>query len=213
MSEQLPPDETAEPAALDSPAEPASVPAERHPIHLVVTDDLVRSRLTVFFRILLVIPHVLWLMIWGIAAILLLIVAWVVGIVTGRVPDALHGFLAAYLRYWTHVYAYFWIAANPYPSFTGAAGYPIDVDIAGPTSQSRLTIFFRLVLVIPAYLVTYVLQNVGNVVAILAWFYALFTGRANKGMRDLLAYCLRYQAQTTGYIFLLTQRYPSFSDD
>jgi hypothetical protein len=35
----------------------------------------------------------------------------------------------------------------------------------------------------------------------------------SKGMRDLLAYCLRYQAQTYGYVMLLTQRYPSFSDE
>jgi hypothetical protein len=36
---------------------------ERHPIGLVVTDDLRRSRLAVFFRLLLVIPHVsAWLL-------------------------------------------------------------------------------------------------------------------------------------------------------
>ena len=43
--------------------------------------------------------------------------------------------------------------------------------------------------------------------------YSLFTGKANKGMRDLQAYCIRYQAQTHAYLLLLTQRYPSFSDD
>ena len=32
-------------------------------------------------------------------------------------------------------------------------------------------------------------------------------------MQELLCYCIRYQAQTWGYYFLLTQRYPSFSDD
>jgi hypothetical protein len=58
-----------------------------------------------------------------------------------------------------------------------------------------------------------VLQNVAWIVAFLGWFYALFTGRMSKGMRDLLAYCLRYQAQTYGYVMLLTQRYPSFSDE
>ncbi len=57
------------------------------------------------------------------------------------------------------------------------------------------------------------LQLVGQVVGILAWFYALFTGSMNGGMRDLLAYWLRYQAQTYGYVMLLTGRYPSFSDE
>ena len=186
---------------------------ERHPIHLVVTDDLQRSRLTVFFRLLLAIPLFIWLAVWGIAVVFVAIVGWVTALVLGRLPDGLHSFLAAYDRFQTHVNAYFFIAANPYPSFTGAPGYPLDVDIAPSAPQSRLTVFFRLILAIPAFIVLYVLQLVGQVVGILSWFYALFTGSMNRGMRDLLAYWLRYQAQTYGYALLLTGRYPSFSDE
>lgn len=192
------------------------IPAEhaaRHPIHLVVTDDLRRSRLTVFFRLLLAIPHLVWAGLWGMAAYLLAVVGWVLGIVLGRVPDGLHRFLAAYVRYQTHVYAYVSLAANPFPGFTGAPGYPLDVEVASAARQNRLGVLFRLLLAIPAFIVLYVLQLVGSVVMILAWFYALFVGKLPKGMRDLLAYWLRYQAQTTGYVLLLTGRYPSFSDD
>jgi hypothetical protein len=186
---------------------------EPHPIRLVVTDDLQRSRLTVFFRLLLVIPVALWLALWAIAAFLVVIVAWFAGLFTGRVPDGLHRFLASFVRCSVQVSAYFVIAANPYPSFTGAPGYPVDVSIADPVKQSRLTIFFRGILVIPAYIVFYVLSQVAQLVSIACWFYAVFTARQHKGMQELLCYCLRYQAQTTGYYFLLTQRYPSFSDD
>ena len=184
-----------------------------HPIHLVVDDDLERNRLTVFFRLILAIPHIVWWGLWSLAVSLAVLVAWVVGIFAGRIPDALHSFLAAYVRYSTHLFAYMGIVADPYPGFTGAPGYPIDLEVAQATSQSRLTILFRLILAIPAAIVANVLQNVAGIVALLAWFYALFTGKANKGMRDLQAYCLRYQAQTHGYLLLLTQRYPSFSDD
>jgi hypothetical protein len=184
-----------------------------HPIHLIVTDDLVRSRLTVFFRLVLAIPLVLWLALWSLAVAFAVIVAWVVGIVTGRIPNSLHSFMAQYVRFSTQVNAYVWIAANPYPSFMGDTGYPVDLGIADPVQQSRLTILFRLVLAIPAAIVTNVLQNVAWIVAIFAWFLGVITGRANKGMEELLAYILRYQAQTYGYVLLLTQRYPSFSDD
>lgn len=194
------------------PATLADAP-EPHPIRLVVTDDLRRSRLTVFFRLLLFIPLAIWAAVWGIAVAVVVVVAWVAGIATGRVPDGLHEFLAAYTRYVTHVSAYVWIAADPYPGFTGRPGYPVDVAIAPAARQTRLTVFFRLLLAIPAAIVLNVLQNVAYVVAVLAWFYALFTGGMSRGMRDLLAYCLRYQAQTYGYVMLLTQRYPSFSDD
>jgi hypothetical protein len=186
---------------------------ERHPIQLVVTDDLERNRLTVLFRLLLAIPHFIWLALWGIAVAFAAIAAWLVGLVLGRVPDGLHGFIAAFVRYQTHVNAYFAIAADPFPGFSGASGYPIDVDIAPATPQNRLTILFRLLLGIPAFIVLYVLQLVAQLVMILAWFYALFAGNLAKGLRDVLAYWLRYQAQTAGYIALLTGRYPSFSDE
>jgi hypothetical protein len=184
-----------------------------HPIHLVVTDDLQRNRLTVFFRLLLVIPHLVWLMLWGIAVWFAVVAAWFVGIFTGRVPEGLHDFIGSYLRYTTHVYAYFLIAADPFPAFDGARGYPIDLEIAPPVQQSRLAIFFRILLAIPAFFVLWVLQYVAQVVAFLAWFYALFAGKLHPGLRDVLAYYLRYNAQTGGYVSLLTQRYPSFSDD
>jgi hypothetical protein len=195
-----------------TPAVPLDAPL-RHPIHIVVTDDLRRTRLTVFFRLILVIPHLLWLMLWGIAAYLAVLVAWVVGIFMGRIPNGLHDFMAAFLRYENHVFAYVSLAADPYPAFTSDATYPVDLQIAPAASQNRLTILFRVLLAIPALIVVYVLRLVAEVVAFLAWFYALFTGGMYRGMRDLLAYWLRYEAQTVGYLLLLTSRYPSFSDD
>jgi hypothetical protein len=184
-----------------------------HPIQLVVTDDLRRNRLTVFFRLLLAIPLFLWIVLWGILVSFAVILAWVVGLVAGRVPDGLHEFLARYNRFSTHLSGYVWLVADPYPGFAGNPGYPADLRIAPATTQNRLTILFRLILAIPAAIVMSVLQNVAWIVAFLGWFYALFTGQMSKGMRDLLAYCLRYQAQTYGYLMLLTQRYPSFSDE
>ncbi len=47
-----------------------------YPIRLVVTDDLRRSRLTVFFRYLLALPHIVWLALYGIAAYIVLFIAW-----------------------------------------------------------------------------------------------------------------------------------------
>ena len=92
-------------------------------------------------------------------------------------------------------------------------GYPVDVEIAGPVKQSRLTIFFRGILVIPAYIVFYVLSQVAQLVSIACWFYALFTGRQHKGMQELLCVLPPLPGADLRLLFLLTQRYPSFSDD
>jgi uncharacterized protein DUF4389 len=182
-----------------------------HPIRLAVSDDLRRSRLTVLLRLLLAVPHLVWLYLWTIAAELASIVAWFAALFTGRVPDGLHAFLAAYLRYLTQVTAYVTLLADPFPGFAGASGYPVDVVIAPPQPQSRLVVFFRLLLAIPAWIVASVLGAVLRVVAVLGWFVCLATGRMPEGMRNLGSYCLRYEAQTYGYTLLLEDRYPSFS--
>ena len=50
--------------------------SEAHPIGLIVDDDLQRNRLTVFFRLLLAIPQLIWLGLWGILVYFAVIVAW-----------------------------------------------------------------------------------------------------------------------------------------
>src|SRR3954468_21238 len=80
--------------------------AEHHPVGLIVTDDLQRNRLTVFFRLLLAIPHFIVVALWGILVYLVVVVAWIVAIFTGRVPDGLHKFIATWVRSATRVSAY-----------------------------------------------------------------------------------------------------------
>jgi len=191
---------------------PAAAAADHHPIGLVVTDDLRRNRLTVFFRLLLAIPHFIVLWIWGIVTGIAVIVAWFAGLFTGRVPEGLHGFLAAYLRYGTRVTAYVFLLADPWPPVSGSeGGYPIDVRVDPAGRQSRLTVAFRIFLAIPALMLTYVFRAVNQIVALIGWFYCLATGRMNEGMRNISAWLLRYETQTYAYLMLLTDRYPSLA--
>jgi hypothetical protein len=186
--------------------------SEAHPIGLIVDDDLRRNRLTVFFRLLLAIPQVIWLALWGIVTYLAVLIAWFAALFAGRVPDGLHGFIARYLRALTHVSSYVLLLADPWPPFGGAAGaYPVDVRIDPSEPQSRVTVLFRVLLAIPAILLSYVFRIVNNLVAFLAWFYCLFAGRMHQGLRDLSLWMLRYELQTYAYLFLLTGRYPSLS--
>jgi hypothetical protein len=182
----------------------------RHPIGLIVNDDLRRSRLTVFFRLLLAIPHFIVLYVLGIVIEVVLFVAWIAGLILGRLPDGLHDFLAGYLRYLTRVSAYVLLLADPWPPFSSRP-YPIDVRIDPPQQQNRLTILVRLLLAIPAGIISAVFRVVNTLLAMFAWFYCLAVGRMHEGMRNLSAWMLGYEAQTYGYTFLLTSRYPSLS--
>jgi Domain of unknown function (DUF4389) len=177
-----------------------------------VDDDLTRSRLTVFFRLLLVLPHLVWLELWSFAFFAVAVFNWFATLFAGRSEDDVHSFLGRYVRYSTHLNAYLLLVANPWPRFSGKAGtYPVDLELEPPQGQNRWATAFRLVLVLPAYVFSSVLTAVAQVIALVGWFVCLALGRMPKGMRDLSAYCVRYQAQTFAYLFLLTSRYPSLA--
>ncbi len=190
------------------PVTPGDPPAQA--VRLVLSDDGRRSRLTVFFRLLLAFPHFVWLLLWGIAVVVAAIVNWVATLALGRSPEAFHRFLGAYLRYQLHVGSFATLVANPFPGFTGAAGrYPVDLEIDPPERQHRLKTLFRIFLALPAILLTSALSSALVVVAFFGWFAALATGRMPTGFRNAGAYVLRYSAQTYAYgYYLLTDRYP-----
>jgi hypothetical protein len=180
-----------------------------HPLRLVVDDDLARSRLTVFFRLLLAIPQFVWIALWSVLAFPAAIAAWITALILGRVPSPLHRFLAAYVRYAMHLSAFVYVIGRKFPGFLGREGsYGTDLRIDPPRRQNRWKTLFRLVLAIPAFLLAGALGSVVFIAAILGWWAALVTGRMPEGLRNLGASCLRYTAQTYAYVFLLTDRYP-----
>lgn len=191
----------------------APLVATEHPVHLRITDDLRRTRLTVAFRLILVIPHALWLALLAIAGVLAVIANWFATLVKGRSPDGLHNFLGGLLRYGTHVAAYITLIADPYPKFwllQEAGEYPVDLEIAPPEPQNRWTVFFRIILAIPALIVANVLSDLACVLAVFAWVMGVLFARVPEGIRNFAALALRYQIQTYAYVALLTPRYPNF---
>jgi hypothetical protein len=183
----------------------------QHRIRLVVTDDLQRNRLTVFFRLILAIPHVIWLFLWGIVATLAAIANWFATLVKGESPEGLHNFLATYLRYMTQVYAYILLIADPFPGFGGKPGYPVEIEVDPPQPQNRWTVGFRIFLAIPAFIIAGIFGYLNRILALFSWFVALVLGRVPEGLRNVAAFALRFEQQTAGYTLLLTGRYPSFN--
>lgn len=77
-----------------------------------------RNRLTVFFRLIMAIPHVIVLYIIQIVAMIVLFISWIVALFTGSVPAGMHNFLAGFLRYSTRFNAYVWLLTDEYPPFS-----------------------------------------------------------------------------------------------
>jgi hypothetical protein len=193
--------------------EQAAASAPQHPVRLRVTDDLRRTRLTAFFRLLLAIPHFLWAALLGIFVLLAAIADWFATLIKGRSPDGLHNFLAGYLRYTTQITAYALLIADPFPGFlliNMKPEYPIDLEVDPPVEQNRWTVAFRIILAIPALFVANILRNLSGLLAIFSWVMAVITARVPEGIRNFAALALRFETQTYAYVALLTPRYPSF---
>ena len=111
----------------------------------------------------------------------------------------LHRFIAAFVRYQAHVFAFLYLVANPFPGFTARGGYPLAIVVDDPSAsggsspssaccsrclrsssraRSRRSCSWRL----------------GG------WFASLVTGRMPSGLRALGAVTIRYSAQVTAYL-------------
>lgn len=98
-------------------------------------------------------------------------------------------------------------AAPPVP------GYPVRALFAPPQRQSRLSVFFRLLIAIPAFIVLAFVGFAAAVVTFVAWFIILITGHFPGGMFKFCAGAQRWGLRVQAYLYLMTDRYPPFSLD
>jgi hypothetical protein len=98
------------------------------------------------------------------------------------------------------------------PGGGGEPGTPDEILLAfaEPAGQRRLTVLVRIILAIPHLIVLYVLSIASEVVALICWFAALFTGRLPGGLADFQVGYLRWLTRFSAYLFLLTDVYPPF---
>jgi hypothetical protein len=173
-----------------------------------------RSRLTTFFRIILVIPHLVVVAVWGFLAFFAVIAAWFALVITARYPQALYDFIAGLMRYSTAVHGYFALLTDEYPPFSADTDdFPVHLKIPPPRPEyNRLHAAFRLITAIPPYIIAYAMQIVWEIGALLAWFAIVVLGKQPKGLQDMIVLGLSYQQRAYTYILLLTEKWPSFLD-
>ncbi len=175
-----------------------------------------RSRLTTFFRLLMVIPVAIVLYVFGIVASIAVLIAWFAIVITGRYPAGLYKFVADFVRFATRVTGYGALLTDSYPPFSGAddSAYPIRMHFDGPLQQySRLKTFFRFLLAIPIVVLRYVMGLLLEIGAFAAWFVIVVSGKMPRGLFDLMVLANSYTARSDAYLFLLTETYPPFQDE
>jgi Domain of unknown function (DUF4389) len=174
-----------------------------------------RSRLTAFFRLILAIPPLIVVAIYGILAFIATIIAWFAIVITAHFPRVLYEFVAGYTRSLARVTAYVALVCDPYPPFSGAhdPAYPVRMEFSRLEHYSRLKTFFRFILAIPILLLRYVIDPLLRLTAVFAWFVIVIVGRLPRGLFDIMVLANSFIARSDAYILLLTETYPPFQDE
>lgn len=187
-----------------------------NPISFTSEYEIERNRLTTFFRGIIVIPWVIWASLYGIAALVVVVIAWFAMLFTGRFPEGMYGFVAGYVRLTARITAYALLLTDELPSFGAGPEpeYPVAVDVAPPQERyHRGKTFFKYLLAFPQMLIGgYGLAYVQLWAAFVAWFRIMFTGRQSITMQEALLASTAYLVRSGGFLLMLTEAHPRLLD-
>lgn len=171
-----------------------------------------RNRLTVAFRIILAIPHLIVSQVWGYLAQILALVQWFIAVFTGQRNDGIWNMQRQWLDYSSRVSGYTSLLYDPYPAFGTAPGpVPVVTGIEMEQPANRLTVGLRIIWMIPAVLLAIVISIGAMFVGLVSWFAILFTGKHPRGMWDFLHRAIKYSQQVQAYGLLMTDTYPKWA--
>lgn len=172
-----------------------------------------RNRLTVFFRLIVVIPHLIWACLYGFAFGVVVLIAWFVIVFTARWPSGMYEFAAGFLRFYGRVLAYLYLVSDTYPPFDGGEHpeYDVTITIAPPQERySRVKTGFRFILAIPVLIIQYFFSLWLFAVAVIIWIVAVFTGKTSAGLTEAMRMPMAYYVRSTAYVYLVTEDWPPF---
>jgi Domain of unknown function (DUF4389) len=198
-------------------AVPAELPEAPQPIDLAFPNREKQRRWTVLIRWILCLPLAVVVFVIGIAAELVAIIGWVAALGTGRAPAFVRQLVTIYLRLSLRLYAYNFLLTDRFPAFD-FAGVPDDrthISVPPATRLHRGAVFFRLILVLPAVLLSELLFGGLQLMSVLMWLVVLIAGRLPRSFHQAFAAGIRYQIRIYGYFLLAVPTYPSdlFGDE
>ena len=200
-----------------------------YPVNLEVEyPDRKLNRLTSFFRVFMVIPIAIILVLvsggpswnWGqdiaiAAGGILFLPTLLMILFRQKYPRWWFDWNVNLVKFSARVSAYLGLLTDTYPSTDEEQ--TVHLTIAYPDAKADLKRGMPLVkwfLAIPHYVVLACLGFAAWIVTIIAWFAILFTGKYPRGMFDFVVGVGRWGLRVAAYAFLLvTDRYPPFSLD
>jgi len=193
-------------------AEATVAGASGYPLRYDVEYQEKHSRLLIFVRWLLAIPHFLILYaLMGVANVILFIAFFAI-LFTRRFPRGLFDFVVNIYRWNANVSAYVGLLRDEYPPFSWEAGkYPVTYEVDYPEQLNRWLPLVKWLLALPHYIVLMLLLIVAVLLWIVAWLAILITGRFPQGIFNFIVGVTRWGYRVNAYVYLLRDDYPPFS--
>lgn len=220
----VPPPVVAPPAAPPPlpRSEPPGPPPSPYPVSVIVPHDTGQNRLWgipvigIWIRAILVIPQVIVLFVLGLILALLLLVSWIPILFMGRQTGYLYDVVGGYFRLWARTGLFVALMTGRYPPFGPGGEAPISVRYDQREEQNRLWgipvlgIGVRVILLIPHFVVLWVLGIGVGLIAWISWIPVLGNGRQADAIVDYVGGVFRWSVRVGSYALLLTGTYPPF---
>ncbi len=166
-------------------------------------------------KLIILIPHFIILYVLGFVVGITQLVIWLGVLFGGRYPAWAFGLTAGYVRWIIRLSLYFYGITDEYPAFSMEA--PGDIAIVAPQSSSRfwaipfIGAFVKWIILIPHFIVLYVLGFVVGLAQLVIWIPVLFTGTYPSWAYSLVSGTVLWTARLASYFLGLTDDYPPFS--
>jgi hypothetical protein len=149
------------------------------------------------------------------------LVAWIPVLFTGQYPEWNRSVAEGLIRYTKRATSFFYGLTDRYPSFglqdePGGGGDAV-VSVARQESYNRLYavpvvgIVIKMVMLIPHFVVLYLLGVVVGVLQLITWIPVLFNGQYPSWGHSLVGGYIRWTARIMAFGLGLTDIYPPFS--
>ena len=184
--------------------------ADTYPARLAVDYPGQLSRLTTFFRPILMIP--IWIVLGGLSCS----IAFATGLMIlfrRRYPRWWFDFSRELARFGLRVGAYGLLLTDVYPSTEDEQSVHAEIDYPNAqTDLNRWLPLFKWLLAIPHYIALFFVGIVAFLALVVAWISILITGRYPVAIFDFIVGVMRWGLRVNAYVALLvTDRYPPFS--
>jgi hypothetical protein len=165
----------------------------------------------VLLRGLLALPLGVVIIFIGIATEVVVFIGWFGALFTGRAPGFTRDMVSMYLRMQLRLNSYTYLLTDRFPPFAteDVPDYPARVAVPEGTALNRWAVFFRIILVVPAWIVNAAINFGLAVLAFFLWVITLVTGWLPASAHQSIGAVLRYSLRAQAYLFLLVPTYPA----